>query len=134
MEINVKINVTSEIVNNVLVCALEGGSNYWYMLGDFDRKHFVKGEPLVDNLTRSFDADDEYRVQVLDLESVEYDDDDEGSAETLGYLTNESMAYAFSTMAVEFPEQFARIMTTDCDADDADIWFQIAVMGEITFG
>ncbi len=71
MEINVKINVTSEIVNNVLVCALEGGSNYWYMLGDFDRKHFVKGEPLVDNLTRSFDADPNYKVQVLDLESEE---------------------------------------------------------------
>ncbi len=134
MEINVKINVTSEIVNNVLVCALEGGSNYWYMLGDFSRKHFVKGETLVDNLTRSFDADPNYKVQVLDLESVEYDDDDEGTAETLGYLTNESMAYAFSTMAVEFPEQFARIMTTDCDGDDADVWFQIAVMGEVTFG
>lgn len=134
MEINVKINVTSEIVNNVLVCALEGGSNYWYMLGDYSRKHFAKGETLVDNLTRSFDADPNYKVQVLDLESIEYDDDDEGTAETLGYLTNDSMAYAFSTMAVEFPEQFARIMTTDCDGDDADIWFQIAVMGEVTFG
>lgn len=135
MKIEVKVNVTGTIINNVLCCALEGGSNYWYMLGDFDRRHFVKGEPLVDNLTRSFELDPTYEVEVLDLESITYEhDEDEGTAERLGMLTLASMAESFSYMAEYYPEQFGRIMDMSCDADDADIWFQCAVMGEITFG
>jgi len=131
----IKVRVTSTIINNVLCCALEGGSNYWYMLGDFDRRHFIKGEPLVDNLTRSFELDPTYEVEVLDRERVEYEDDeDEGTYDKLGMLTLASMAEAFSYMAEYHSEEFGRIMDMSCDADDADIWFQCAVMGEITFG
>ena len=132
----IEIKIGEEQISNVLCCALEGGSNYWYMLGDFDRKHFIAGEPLVDNLTRSFMLDPDYKVEVLDLESLEFDDDDddEGHMETLGYLTNASMAYAFQQLAEHDQGRFGLIIDMECDADDADVWFQTAVMGEVVFG
>lgn len=135
MKIEIKVNVTSTIINNVLCCALEGGSNYWYAIGDVDRKHFIKGDPFVDNLTRSFDLEPSYELDVYDIESIEYDEDeDEGTMDKLGTLTLASMAEALSFMAEYYPEEFGRIMDMSCDADDADIFFQIAVMGEIVFG
>ena len=132
---NITIKISDQQISNVLCCALEGGSNYWYMLGDFDRTHFIKGDPLVDNLTRSFMLDPDYKVEVLDLESLDYvDEDDEGHMDTLGYLTNESMAYAFKQLAEHDCDRFGKIADMSCDADDADVWFQTAVMGEVVFG
>lgn len=135
MKIEIKVNVTSTILNNVLCCALEGGSNYWYAINEVDRGHFIKGDPFVDNLTRSFELDPKYELTIYDLESIDYEDDeDEGTMDKLGTLTLASMAEALSFMAEYYPEQFGRIMDMSCDADDADIFFQCAVMGEITFG
>ena len=135
MKIEIKVNVTSTILNNVLCCALEGGSNYWYAINEVDRTHFVAGDPFVDNLTRSFELSPKYELTIYDLESVEYEDDeDEGTMDKLGTLTLDSMAEALSFMAEYYPEQFGRIMDMSCDAEDADIFFQCAVMGEIIFG
>lgn len=125
----IKFNISEETIKDQLCTALEGGSNYWYMLGNIDRKHFVKGEPLVDNLTRSFLADKDYKLEIYDYES-----EDEESPELLGVVTYDSIAKAFAIMSQEYPNQLARILTGQYDADDSDVWFQIATMGEVIFG
>lgn len=125
----IQFEISQEIIKDQLCTALEGGSNYWYMLGKIDRKHFVKGEPLVDNLTRSFFADKDYKLEIYDYES---DNDDE--PDLLGVVTYDSIAKAFSIMSSEYPETLGRILAEQYDADDSDVWFQIATMGEVVFG
>lgn len=125
----ISFNITEEQLSDQLCTALEGGSNYWYYLGDIDRTHFIKGETLVDNLVRSFMADKEYKLPVYDLESADGFED----MDKLGDVTYESMANAFGIMSKEYPSQLGNILTGNYDADDSDVWFQLATMGSVEF-
>ena len=128
MKINFEI--TEEQLSDQLCTALEGGSNYWYYLGDIDRTHFIKGETLVDNLTRSFLADKDYKLTVYDIESA----DEFEEMDKLGDVTYDSMAKAFSMMAIDYPKQLSNIISGRYDGDDSDVWFQLSTMGEVVFG
>lgn len=124
----IPVNITKEQIADQLCTALEGGSNYWYMLGDVDTTHFVKGDTYVDNLMRSFIADKYYELNVYDIES------DEDDPILLGKVTYISIGNAFTTMGFRYPKQLSNIISGDYDADDADVWFQLATMGEVVFG
>lgn len=124
----IKTNIPDTLITDMLVTAFEGGSNYWATLGKVDRTHFVKGESLAENVARSVIADKNYKLDVYDLES------DEDELELLGTMTYASIEKAFNIMANEYPEAFRNIINEDYDAYDADMFFQLAVMGEIVFG
>ncbi len=124
----IPLNITKEQIADQLCTALEGGSNYWYLLGHVDTTHFVKGDTYVDNLMRSFIADTEYELNVYDIES------DEDEPELLGKVTYTSIGNAFTTMGWHYPKQLANIISGDYDADDSDVWFQLATMGEVVYG
>lgn len=124
----IPLNITKEQIADQLCTALEGGSNYWYMLGDVDRIYFDKSLTLVDNLVRSLLVDKEYELNVYDIES------NEDEPELLGKVTYKSIGNAFTLMGAHYPKQLANIISGDYDADDSDIWFQLATMGEVVFG
>jgi len=124
----IPLNITKEQIADQLCTALEGGSNYWYMLGDVDRIYFDKSLTLVDNLVRSFLVDKEYELNVYDIES------DEDEPDLLGKVTYKSIGNAFTLMGAHYPKQLANIISGDYDADDADVWFQLATMGEVVYG
>ena len=126
----IPLNITKEQIADQLCTALEGGSNYWYMicLGDVDRKHFVKGDTTTDNLARSFIEDKDFYLEVYDAES------DEDEPELLGKVTYKSIGNAFTLMGAHYPKQLANIISGDYDADDSDVWFQLATMGEVVYG
>jgi hypothetical protein len=124
----IPLNITKEQIADQLCTALEGGSNYWYMLGDIDRIYFDKSLTLVDNLVRSFLVDKEYELNVYDIES------DEDEPDLLGKVTYKSIGNAFTLMGAHYPKQLANIISGDYDADDSDVWFQLATMGEVVYG
>lgn len=124
----IQTNIKDELITDMLVTAFEGGSNYWATLGDVDRTHFVKGESLAENVARSFLADKDYKLDVYDVES------DEEEPELLGTVSYASIEKAFTIMASDYPRGFHRIISEDYDAEDADVWFQLATMGEVVFG
>lgn len=126
----ITFNITEEQLTDQLCTALEGGSNYWYFLGDIDRTHFIKGHTLVDNLIRSFMADKDYKLPVYDIESAEEFEE----MDKLGDVTYHSMARAFNIMSSDYPRQLGNILSGNYDGDDSDVWFQIATMGEVVFG
>jgi hypothetical protein len=126
----INLEISEQTISDQLCTALEGGSNYWYMLGDIDRTHFIKGNTLVDNLTRSFMADKNYKLPVYDIESAEELED----MDKLGDVTYDSMAKAFNIMSKDYPSQLGNILSGNYDSDDSDIWFQLATMGEVVYG
>ncbi|MEI8136737.1 MAG: hypothetical protein WCH21_05350 [Bacteroidota bacterium] len=103
------------------------------MLGDIDETHFIKDGSLTftDNLTRSFMIDKDYKINMYDRETC---DDCEENADFLGSITYDSIANAFSVMSRDYKGCLSRIMREEYDADDADVWLQIATMGEVVFG
>lgn len=112
----------NETRKNLLIGALEGGSNYWYWIPD----------RAVDvmNLYKEFDdtfADKMYRAlekgRSLEVEDIE-------SKDLLGSISLESMEKAEELMLERHPHHFADIITETDDSTTADVWFQLCVMGE----
>ena len=126
----INLEISEQTISDQLCTALEGGSNYWYLLGNIDRTHFVKGDMLADNLARSLMTDKNYKLPIYDIESFEVD----SGPELLGEVTYDSMAKAFNIMSKDYPIQLSNILSGNYDADDSDIWFQLATMGEVVYG
>lgn len=119
LKIQVTVEITEEQIKDVLVTALEGGSNYWYEL---DIKA-PKGTPYEDYITQ----------QVISGESIPvYDIEDEDEDRVpLGFINLENMERGFYLYSKDRDLVY---LLDGGDAEDADMWFQFTVMGEIVYG
>jgi hypothetical protein len=116
--------ITQETKLNLLTGALEGGSNYWYMLGDLNLPESTKGQPTVD---RIFD----YVQDGGEVEVYDYEDEDE----LLGVINKKNIDGAIEKMLGNDAEwAVGQILKEEDDAATADVWFQFVVMGEVVFG
>ncbi len=123
-----KLNLEYETFKDIIVTALEGGSNYWYMLSD------IKGCPFSDELTEKALSEriayglwhnKDARVDILDLE---YED------ELLGTLTYDSVRENMKLACKDYMKEINMMISGDYDAWTADTLFQVLVMREVTFG
>lgn len=125
-DFKVTIPIKQSIVDEVLICALEGGSNYWYFINEqlcttpenFKRSGHVHYEFL----------DKVYQGGTLTV----FDAEDNNTPH--GDLTRESIQKGLDLMSKDHSETLFNIIDENYDANDADIFFQLCVLGEITFG
>ena len=116
-------------VTNMLVNALEGGSNYWYYISDnmtdriYKKTEDLNGEPFVDRMLMAIQRG--LKVKIRDIEDPET---------ILGVLTPESWSKAEKLMIEKHRSHFGDILKENDDATTADIFFQLAVIGELTYG
>lgn len=127
--ITMKNPITDEMRFNLLVSALEGGSNYWYLLKEkacttIRRFGDKKGEDsFVDKLWKALKAG----------KSIEFHDlEDEDNL--LGTLTLEKIYLGEQIMAEKYGKHFGNILSEDDDAETGDIWLQCALLGEVVYG
>jgi len=52
----------------------------------------------------------------------------------LGEVNLTTIKTAFEKICSQYPEIYLNLIKEEYDADDADVFFQIATMGDITFG
>jgi hypothetical protein len=130
MEISIKKTIKKQILENVIIGALEGGSNYWYCIGDIDKTNFRKGISMAENIAEQLYTNTEFKLPIYDIESAE----DPEEMDFLGDVTNASVVKAFELMADKYPEFLERILDESGDADDDDVFFQLATMGEVIYG
>lgn len=116
------------IYEDLLVTAIEGGSNYWYFLDD-DAVGAIRAIEPDKNIPLSqalyIALRDGAKVPVRDLEDV---------TEILGTMDKDSCLHAMKVISERYPDVWNNIMDEQYDAGDADVFFQLAVMGELTFG
>jgi hypothetical protein len=118
---------------DLLVTALEGGSNYWYLIKDDGLKiiaNYGKGLPLADRIMLA--VDNEEHIPIHDNEG--YDSYDVNDDSLLGYITKENIAKAGRLMKSDYPEHHRNALDEDYDAETGDVWFQLVVLGDVTFG
>lgn len=107
---------------DMLVGALEGGSNYWYLLGDYKLPESDEDKSTVE---RIFDyVQDGGEIEVFDIED---------ESEPLGVISKASLAGATKTMLNDAMWAVGEILKEEDDANTADVWFQHVVMGKIVF-
>jgi len=105
---------------DVLITALEGGSNYWYQFGD-------SNEGISKFTDKSLSEC--VGLSVLEKGAIVpiYDYEDEN--ELLGTISKENIERGLKLFIED-----GRCFEPEMDAEDADIFFQFVVMGKIVFG
>jgi len=128
LHITIAVKVSLEHFEEIIVSALEGGSNYWYDLNiDEFRKDLLgeSGEPLSSRIAKSLFENPNFEMNVYDVED---------DSEVLGTVTQSSMLKALGVAKQDYSHHYHDLMEGVGDADTTDILFQLAVMGEIVFG
>jgi hypothetical protein len=124
----IKVTITDEQRLNLLTSALEGGSNYWYLLdkdaADIIDKHFppAKNVCFVDRMWATIKAG--LSIPIADNE------EDEG----VGEISLASIEKGEQLLADKYPGTLAEILEENDDANTADIWFQLCSFGEVIYG
>jgi hypothetical protein len=119
--------ITKKDIIDLFVTALEGGSNYWYYLPEIPSGvRDIKRETGME----TSEAIGEYvlrggNIQVNDAEEEE---------EVLGTVDMGSLMDAIQKLKEDYPRTYENIIDEEYDAEDADIFFQIATMGDVVFG
>lgn len=130
MELKVTIEIKQERILDLLTSALEGGSNYWYNIGVATNRRIkeatkdMEDQPFVDRLFKAVELNTP-KIFILDLET----------GERLGDpLTPKSWQRGLEMMSVHYPQHFANFLSENDDADTGDVFFQLALMGELVYG
>lgn len=127
------ITISDRLRGDLLVTALEGGSNYWYCLDAEEISNELKrlniedtNEPIAIKVWNIIKATG--KVDVYDIEAPD---------EKLGTINLKSIEEGEKIMADKYPQHFKKIIdedSVDWDAETADVWFQLAVLKELTYG
>lgn len=126
-----EIELSREVLEDIFVTAIEGGSNYWYFLSRDAVKRIRQAVPRdVDAVlsTATFKAVYDHGVSVP-INDVENEED------IVGWISMETMQERLQSL-LNSNDRWAleRHMNEEGDADSADVVFQYMTMGEAIYG
>ncbi len=131
MEIKIIQGVKREVLEDIFVTALEGGSNYWYFLPEESIKAIRKAvpkeeDPYLSTAILKAILDHDVKIAVNDAENED---------EVIGVITRGTMQARLQLLA-DSNERWAleRHMREEGDAGSADVVFQYLTMGEVIYG
>lgn len=120
--------LTDEQRCDLLVTALEGGSNYWYLLKQKaceqieDATPNLRHEPLSIRTWEALKAGT--KIAFHDIQT----------GEEIGNLTYAGILQGEKLMAKNHTQHWADAKTDNGDATTADVWLQSALMDEVVYG
>ena len=129
MKINVTIDVSREVLENIFVTALEGGSNYWCKFSDEAVDIVNKTIPRTECSAfseRVFKAiyDGEATIPIHDAED----------GELIGELSKDTFQERLETCANQALWALQEEIDERGDAASSDVVFQYLTMGEFVYG
>jgi hypothetical protein len=131
MEIKIIQGVKREVLEDVFVTAIEGGSNYWYFLSDHAIAKIRRAVPkeedeCISTAILKAILDHDVKVEINDA-----DDEDE----VIGVITRGTMQSRLQLLS-DSPNRWAleAHIKEVGDAESADIVFQYLAMGEVIYG
>lgn len=124
--------IDRETLENVFVTALEGGSNYWYYIGDDAVSKIREAVPRDEDSclsTAMFKAVYDHNVSV-DIRDVE------DQSEVLGTITMDTMLDRLTALSCDSVYcHHLEAEVDECgDAESSDVVFQYIVLGEVVYG
>jgi len=130
MTITINQEIKREVLEEIFVTAIEGGSNYWYYLSDEAKKLIRDAVPR---------SEDPY-LSTATLKAIEKGvevpiNDAEDEDEVIGTISLKTMNERLQKLA-ESKNRDALVshINEEGDGDSADIVFQYLAFGEIVFG
>jgi hypothetical protein len=131
-------------IADLLICALEGGINYWVILPISGSLEVVEPTNWEYEDEDSKGSGDHYRheyplnpggaILFLDPDdNASMFPDTESKAKRLR-LDRESIQKGLTILAEKYPWHFTNILNEDDDAETADVFVQCCLFGEIVYG
>jgi hypothetical protein len=130
MTITINQEIERQVLEDIFVTALEGGSNYWYYLSDEATKLIRNAVPK---------SEDPYLSTAI-LKAIEKGvdvpiNDAEHEDEVIGTISLKTMQERLQKLSRSFnSDALMAHIKEEGDADTADIVFQYLAFGEIVFG
>jgi len=115
---NIPVSITPQKIANLLDLALEQGSTYW--IGTLD----TQGDSEFDTLKV---VNGESKWLILEAEEA-------SRVSSWHGLNTASITRGLTLLAEHAPVRFALVLEDDADAEDADVWLQYALLGEVIYG
>lgn len=130
MMIVIRKEINRNILENVFVTALEGGSNYWYFIPTTSVEAIrnvvpKEEEPFLSIALLKAVIDHNIDVPINDIENEE---------DEIGVISASTMKDRIQKLAEEMPDVFLCEINEEGDADSSDTWFQYITLGELIFG
>jgi len=125
MDIKTTVKVENCRVKDLLTSAVEGGSNYWGEIRDYD---------LANGITLGQFDFPHIDVPFKEGCSIIFDDIEGDPDLSNKKLNLETMQNGLQIMADKYPHHFADVMTEQDDASTGDVFLQCSLFGEIVFG
>ena len=132
MEIKIETVVTRDVLENVCVTALEGGSNYWAYLSSESRDRIrrlvsVKEDPYISSAILKAVLDHTLEIPIHDVENTD---------EVLGVLSRKTLTERIKKLSSDESLKWAleNEINDVGDAESSDVVFQYMVMGEVIYG
>jgi hypothetical protein len=126
-----EIELDREVLEDIFVTALEGGSNYWYFLSEDAVKRIRQvvrksDEPYIAVAMLKAVLDHGVAIPINDVENEE---------DIVGWISMETMQERLQAL-LNSGEKWAleAHMEENGDADSADVVFQYLAMGEVVYG
>lgn len=131
MQISITHNIKSEDIADLLCSALEGGSNYWYMIAD-------KVEPI----TWGFFGGDKKEVKYLHLYPFNFGgalmiDDSRADSPELKKprkLDIDAIKRGLEIMAEKYQKHFSDFTSGEYDGTTADVFLQCCIFEDVVYG
>jgi hypothetical protein len=130
MKITIPVTINLDHVENIIITALEGGSNYWCKVGvpaELELKRTnERGDSLcyTEALSLAIFSDENFYFEVYDCVN----------GKKVGKVNQASLKKGLRKAAKECPIIFSRFLEGQSDASDADVLFQYAALGQIVYG
>lgn len=141
---NTNLGFDNRIMSDLLVTALEGGSNYWCKLVEYIPPKGMTGKQLCDMAFEAGPKEDQelfkdgcfplYSFISFLPKSVNWKMKFETDDGKFVYLTPRKMHRAARLLVFKRIKVYANILAGNYDALDADVWFQYATLGENVYG
>ena len=131
MEIKIIQGVKREVLEDIFVTALEGGSNYWYYIPEKSIKAIRRAvsreeDPYLSTAILKAILDHNVEVSINDAEDEEYE---------VGKISRGTMQVRLQSLAdSELKWALDKHIKEEGDGDSADIVFQYLAMGEVIYG
>ncbi len=131
MRISINIELTREVLEDIFVTALEGGSNYWYLIGGkaIKKVREVVPDRSIPLSQALFSAVYDHNVDV-DIHDIEVDEDEEA----VGTISMTTMNERIQKCATD-DNSWAILneINENGDATSSDVIFQYIVLGEVVY-
>lgn len=131
MKVSINIELTREVLEDIFVTALEGGSNYWYLIGAeaIKKVRAVIPDRSIPFSQALFSAvyDHEVDVEIHDIEEEE-------DEEAVGTISMTTMSERLQKCATD-DNSWAILneINENGDATSSDVIFQYIALGEVVY-